>query len=246
MYSESSLIVPSRHLLGYFDKAKCHVIAINNPVNVDAVIEAASEVGQGNLRMPEAAVLPDKLHVCWNSNVMQSKGFGFAVNSCERLVEAGYHIHFHIFGAPMGDSLRSKQQMSSALNKVMSAPWATYYGQVSRPEMLRAVARADVVVLPTSHPSESQGLAVVEAMALGCQVIASNTEVMRTTTEGYPAVLVAPSDPDALDRALLAAHSKKHKFRASAGVSSHYIREKFSEKNFSRKIINVILTGQNY
>ena len=126
----------------------------------------------------------------------------------------------------------------------MSAPWATYYGQVSRPEMLRAVARADVVVLPTFHPSESQGLAVVEAMALGCQVIVSNTEVMQATTEGYPAVLVAPSDADALDRALLAAHSKKHKFRASVGVSSHYIREKFSDKKFSRHIINAIFNGQ--
>lgn len=244
-YAESTLIVPSKHILQYFDKTRCRVIAINNPVNVDSITGSNADDNNPNVLVLESNPPKDILHVCWNSNVMASKGFCLAFESCERLISRGFNLHFHIFGGPIGDNSMSLTKITAALNHAKTAPWATHYGQVRRPEMLRAVAQADVVVLPTFHPSESQGLAVVEAMALGRQVIASNTEVMRATTEGYPAVLVAPADADALDRALLAAYSQRKKFRTSVGSSSHYIRQKFSDETFSKNIINAIFTGRN-
>lgn len=245
-YGDSSLIVPSEHILAYFDKTRCRVSAINNPVNVDSITGSITDKCQANMFGLESNPSKDILHVCWNSNVMASKGFCITFASCERLIRRGLHLHFHIFGAPIGDLSMSHKKITAALNHAKAAPWVSYYGQVSRLEMLRAVAKADVVLLPTFNPSESQGLAVVEAMALGCQIIVSNTEVMRATTEGYPAILVAPSDTDSLDRALLAAHLKKHHFRESVGAQSRYIREKFSDKKFSRDIINAIFTGRNY
>lgn len=244
-YGESNLIVPSKHILAYFDKTRCRVSAINNPVNVDSINGTIANDNNPNVLVLESNPTKDILHVCWNSNVMASKGFCLAFASCERLISRGFNLHFHIFGAPIGDNSMSRTKITAALNHARTAPWVTYYGQVNRTEMLRAVARSDVVVLPTFHPSESQGLAVVEAMALGCQVIASNTEVMRATTEGYPAVLVAPADADALDRALVAAQSQKHKFSSVAGSSSHYIRNKFSDETFSENIINAIFSGQH-
>lgn len=243
-YGDSRLIVPSIHILRYFDKTRCRVSAINNPVDVDAIIDSTS----GNL-WPSKYVLDPHLsenilHVCWNSNVMASKGFCLALASCERLKKEGLNLHFHIFGGPIADQSMSRRKIEAALNDAKAAPWVTYYGQVSRCELLQTVAKTDVVVLPTFHPSESQGLAVVEAMALGRQVIVSNTEVMRATTQGYPAVLVDPSDADALDRALLEANSRKQKFSASAGVPIEYIRQKFSDENFSRNIIDLVLRAK--
>ncbi len=74
-------------------------------------------------------------------------------------------------------------------------------GAVSEAELREELARADALVLPSLE--ESQGLALLEAMAAGVPAVASDIPGIRCwVAERRAALLVAPGDPRALAAAL--------------------------------------------
>jgi phosphatidylinositol alpha-mannosyltransferase len=74
-------------------------------------------------------------------------------------------------------------------------------GRVSDAEVRRALARADVLVAP-SLGGESFGLVLVEAMAAGVPVVASDIAGYREVLPASAGVLVPPGDAQALAQAL--------------------------------------------
>jgi phosphatidylinositol alpha-mannosyltransferase len=75
-----------------------------------------------------------------------------------------------------------------------------WLGPLSDAEVAARLAGADVQSAPALR-GESFGLVVLEGMAAGCVVVASDIEGYREAAGGY-AELVAPGDPDALAQAL--------------------------------------------
>ena len=75
-----------------------------------------------------------------------------------------------------------------------------WLGVVDDEELARRLAGADVLCAPSRH-GESFGVVLLEGMAAGCAVVASDIEGYRVAVGGH-AVLVPPGDPDALARAL--------------------------------------------
>lgn len=74
----------------------------------------------------------------------------------------------------------------------------TFAGRVSEAEKRELFARATVYVSPATG-GESQGVVLLEAMALGAPVVASDIAGYRTViTNGTDGVLVRPDDPAAL------------------------------------------------
>ena len=78
-----------------------------------------------------------------------------------------------------------------------------FAGYVSDAELPRYHQTADVFCAPNTG-NESQGIVLLEAMAAGCPVIASNIEGFAgVITHGVDGVLVRPKDSDALADALI-------------------------------------------
>ncbi len=75
-----------------------------------------------------------------------------------------------------------------------------WLGMLDDEELARRLAGADVLCAPSRH-GESFGVVLLEGMAAGCAVVASDIEGYRAAAGGH-AVLVPPGDPDALARAL--------------------------------------------
>jgi glycosyltransferase involved in cell wall biosynthesis len=79
----------------------------------------------------------------------------------------------------------------------------SFLGWKERPGVIEELVRCDMVVMTSRHPSESFGLAALEAMACAKPVVASEigglTELVR---DGETGLLVPPEDPAACARAL--------------------------------------------
>jgi phosphatidylinositol alpha-mannosyltransferase len=77
---------------------------------------------------------------------------------------------------------------------------ALFLGRLTDGELAQEYRSADVFCAPATH-GESFGLVLVEAMACGCPVVASDIRGYREASNGA-AVLAPPSDANALARAL--------------------------------------------
>ncbi|MCI4329253.1 MAG: glycosyltransferase family 4 protein [Thermoplasmata archaeon] len=77
----------------------------------------------------------------------------------------------------------------------------TLTGPVSRPELLREFARADLFVLPSRF--ECTPAVLMEAMAAGLPIVSTRVGgIPEVVTEGENALLCPPNDPEALANAL--------------------------------------------
>jgi glycosyltransferase involved in cell wall biosynthesis len=77
-----------------------------------------------------------------------------------------------------------------------------FLGQKSRPEIQRLLGQNRIFVLSTHH--EGLPLALIEAMAAGCAVIASNVDgVSELIEHGKTGFLVPPRDPEALAHTMM-------------------------------------------
>ncbi|GAA1168353.1 glycosyltransferase family 4 protein [Corynebacterium glaucum] len=89
--------------------------------------------------------------------------------------------------------------------RARSAPGVRFAGQVSETEKARILGRADIYVAPNLG-GESFGIVLVEAMAAGCAVVASNIEafaaVCDSESETPAGVLFEVGDSDALAASL--------------------------------------------
>lgn len=85
----------------------------------------------------------------------------------------------------------------------------------------------DIFVQPSVY--ESQGLAILEAMAAGRPVVATDVGGVRATVRnGETGLLVPPDDPDALSRAVLRLAQDPRLAQDLAGRARDRVRERFS------------------
>jgi glycosyltransferase involved in cell wall biosynthesis len=78
-----------------------------------------------------------------------------------------------------------------------------YRGMLSGEEIVPAIARYDVLLLPTTHPSEGYPAVVLEAFAAGVPVIATEWKAIpELVADGERGLLVPPSSPARITEAL--------------------------------------------
>jgi phosphatidylinositol alpha-mannosyltransferase len=95
-----------------------------------------------------------------------------------------------------------------------------FAGHVSDADLPRYHQTADVFCAPNTG-NESQGIVLLEAMAAGCPVIASNIEGFAgVITHGVDGILVRPKDSDVLAEALIEAIDDRPRLRELAAKGS--------------------------
>jgi len=114
-----------------------------------------------------------------------------------------------------------------------------FTGQVSREKMFRMYSEASVMVFPTTF--EMQGIVLVEAMACGLPVVASNIDVIRDVA-GYDGVLLCnPDEPDTFGTAVstIQDNMSLRKRLANAGkeIAKRYSWERIAE-DFEKEYTN--------
>ena len=144
------------------------------------------------------STVTDRLdRVLYVGRISREKGVDVLVNALGLLRGTGLNLRLVIAGdgpdRDLVDRLAAHLELTDAI---------TFMGHVSEPETLRTVILAcGIFVMPSL--SEGVPMALLEAMALGRTVVASNVGGIPTViSDGIDGLLVPPSDPAALAMAI--------------------------------------------
>jgi len=122
------------------------------------------------------------------------KGVGYLIEAMSRLTAADYRWRLIIVGE--GELKSAYQDLASQLRVTEAVVFA---GRVGEEELPQYYNLADVVVLPSIDKSEAFGLVLLEGMACGKPVVASDLAGVRSVvTDGQDGLLARPKDPDDL------------------------------------------------
>lgn len=122
-------------------------------------------------------------------------------------------------------------------NKLGIADKTLFVGRVSNLELPKYYAASDLLVLPSITMGEAFGLVLIEAMATGKPVIASNLPGVRTVVDdGVNGFLVKPKDVDGLASKIKYLIENKD-VRKRFGIEGRKkVEEKYSWKKIAKKL----------
>ena len=191
------------------------------------------------------------LEVLYLSNLIESKGYldllealallgdahrlpfrarfagSFLVSADDRsgrtAAEAEAHFRERLRSRSLGDAVRWLGPVSGA------AKWAL-------------LERSHVLVLPTRYVNEGQPVSIIEAMACGCAVIATDHRAIPDLVEdGRTGLLVPFGDPPAIARALASLASNPDRLAAMGAAAVERYRERFTLERHVQTIVPELL-----
>ena len=131
----------------------------------------------------------------WNSNIIVTKGI-FEFLEAFVIYSSDTGATLRISGEILGCSLMSQKDTQDRLSLFLDNSNISYVGKITRLETLKELASAEVCVL-TSY-SESQPLALIDGMCMGCRIFCSDLPELREMTNQYPSVIYSPVEPAAI------------------------------------------------
>lgn len=152
----------------------------------------------------------DEFVVVSVGRLAEVKGIPYGMKAIKKVIESSPSVKV-IYNIVGGGALeRDLKDLSRRLgiNDVVH-----FLGDQSREEVARQLRRADVYLLPSL--SEALPVVVIEALAVGCPVVATNVgSVGELVKDGKTGFLVPPQDVDAMaDRILLLLRTPELKFK---------------------------------
>ncbi len=141
------------------------------------------------------------LHAVFLSNLLPDKGYADVLEAVGRLHAQGVAIRLTVAGRWPDASARA------AFSRRAAALGVTHRvdvvgGVTEAAEVARIHLAADVFVLPTTHPTETQPIAILEALAAGTPVVSVDRPILRDMISDGAGALVPAHDPAALAAAL--------------------------------------------
>jgi len=159
---------------------------------VKVPIDIDTEARQGN-----TARRPGPRRVLFLANLYESKGPGVLLDAAELLAQRG--ITFEIALAGDAPDAVYAQHLQARMRSASLAGRARATGPLRGDDKWRAVCDADVVCFPTFYEGEALPLVIIEAMACGRPVVATDWRSIDQMVEhGRTGFLVPPRDPEAL------------------------------------------------
>jgi len=141
----------------------------------------------------------EKLHVVTVARLHPGKGHYHALAAIHRGIQAGLNLHYTIAGEGwLRDVIKARVEELGLVNYV------TMTGSLSETEVFDLLAKADAFLLPSTGLGEAWPVSVMEAMATGLPVIASEIGATpEMITSGENGFLVPQGDEEAIFQKIL-------------------------------------------
>jgi glycosyltransferase involved in cell wall biosynthesis len=178
----------------------------------------------------------NELRILYLSNLMLEKGILELLDGLAKLQQKAVTFHLTIAGA-------METGIKEAVNKRMATlgEQITYLGTVTGEAKKKALTEANVFVLPTYYKMEGQPICLLEGMATGNIIVTTAHAGIPDVIDQSNGFFIRPESPAAVARcvekigrdlpAMMTLFSEHNRTYAAA---------KFTEKNFTEKILNII------
>ena len=134
-----------------------------------------------------------KIKVLFLSNLLPAKGIITFIDAIKQL--DGNKFHVKIAGTVT-------QDFPEVTDLIREIAHCEYVGKVQGKEKVELYKWADVFCMPTQNSSEGQPLVILEALASGCYIIASNVVGISDIIDERNGKLIWPMEPIALKNSL--------------------------------------------
>ncbi len=170
----------------------------------------------------------DTIRVVYLSNIMESKGILDLLESIRILKNKGTKVHLDVAGEIEPDIKERVKDYFSELE-----PEVRYHGVVEGREKKRILLLNYLFCLPTKHPfGEGQPLSILEAMANGCGIVATDLGGIREVLDKRYGFITERNNPKALANNIIKAWAKND----VPNFSWNQAKKSFSAKQFLERI----------
>ena len=233
LYLNCEIIVPSKHMIKGLNKLNFKKLTVCENFVSNNILDFKEEK---NLLTKHEK---HKFKILWNSNIISSKGFFETFEAIALLNKSNFEIEFIILGRFIQDSELSFEEIKKKFNNIKNKKWVFPLNQVSRLEYRKLILSANLIILPSTYPSECQPLAIIEAMIYAKHVIINDTKALRNTVGNYPALLtkrnkykIAESIRYCIEKDKISLVSRKR--------GAEEARKRFSQKRFCNNFFKIL------
>ncbi len=205
------------------------------PNTVDHALDVPAEQARARI----VAGPSDPLRLLFLSNMIREKGYIDVLEAAVLLYERG--VSFRLDMAGNWSSAADQAAFQARVESAGLAGTVHHHGGVADREHARRLhLAADVFVLPTTHPSETQPIAMVEALAAGSAVVATDRDVLRDLLGSpAPGALVPGHAPRAIADAV-AGLAEPSRWRAAATAARARFERAFAPAVVGRQWVALV------
>lgn len=204
----------------------------------------------------QAVSLPRKkgvpLRLLYLSNMIESKGYLDVLAACRILAKqhdfrcdfCGAFTRTVVNGTSV-EATEAEAQFFDLVKKWGLENFVSYKGVVRDREKMKVLAESDVFLLPSSYPWEGQPLSIIEALAFGIPVVATDYRgIPEQVIDGYNGRMVPPRDPTAIAEAVdwIVSDAKRYAALSEAAIS-HY-KSHFTQEVHLERLIGVLMNDK--
>ncbi len=200
------------------------LITIHNGIDSEY---AVSEKRTSGLRK-ELGIPVDHSVICTIAHMEEHKGIKYLIESASLLLQSRNDVSFLLVGE---GALKEELKILCADLKIEKN--VIFAGE--RSDIPEILSLTDIFVLPSLR--EGLGLAILEAMACGKPVIATNVGgIPEIVKDGVSGILVSPKDPEVLHSAMNELLGNREKLRKMGYNGKRVCNESFDSKTMIGKI----------
>ncbi len=168
-----------------------------------------------------------RCHVMFLANMKEAKGVLDVLHAARIVHEKKMDAEFHFVGAWSDQSTREKIETFLASNQGLPIVW---HGKRTGVAKARVFDNSDLFVFPTYYPAEGHPWVIVEAMAAGLPIIATDhAAIPESVLDGENGIIVEKRNPAMLAEAIMRL-CKDARLRREMGARSRALyEERFTE-----------------
>ena len=188
------------------------------------------------------------------SNMIQSKGYLDLLEACRILyIERRIPIHCDFCGAFLAtvndDGEISPEMAEGTFRRLIDEKGLTavvqYHGTVRGERKEEILREADIFILPTSYPWEGQPISIIEALAHGLPVVATNYRgIPEQIIDGFNGFLLEEKSPREIADAVEKLWQDPYLYKQVSRNARQHYQQNFTREAHLGRMIPVIL-GQD-